>query len=41
MANGYNELLRTYGLTHEQFNQLVEKTPPGNEGRFLLPWYMG
>ncbi|MDZ7374466.1 MAG: FGGY family carbohydrate kinase [candidate division KSB1 bacterium] len=41
MANGYNELLRVYGLTHEEFTKLVEKTPPGNGGRLLVPWYMG
>jgi xylulokinase len=41
MANGYNELLRTYGLSHEEFGKLVEKTPPGNGGRLLVPWYMG
>ncbi len=41
MANGYNELLRTYGLSHDQFAELADRTPPGNGGRLLLPWYMG
>lgn len=41
LANGYNEILRLHGITHEAFNALVKKTKPGNGGRLLLPWYMG
>jgi xylulokinase len=41
LANGYNELLRLHDLTHEQFNEIAETTPPGNEGRLLIPWYAG
>ncbi|MBN1272493.1 MAG: hypothetical protein JXB26_09495 [Candidatus Aminicenantes bacterium] len=41
LANGYNNLLELYELSHEQFDVLVLKTPPGNEGRILIPWYTG
>ncbi len=41
MANGYNAALVHYGLTHEQFDRVLEATPPGNEGRVLVPWYEG
>ena len=41
LANGYNELLRLHGLTHASFNELVATTPPGNEGRLVIPWFAG
>lgn len=41
LANGYNEILRLHGLSHDTFNALVRNTPPGNRGRILLPWYVG
>lgn len=41
MANGYNAALAHYQLTHEQFDELLTATPPGNEGRMLVPWYEG
>ena len=41
LANGYNDLLRLFDLSHEEFNAVVERTRPGNEGRVLLPWYSG
>ncbi len=41
LANGYNEVLRMFELDHEQFNEIVGKTQPGNEGRILIPWYVG
>ena len=41
LANGYNEILKRYGLTHEQFNLFVSKTKPGNAGRLLIPWSSG
>ncbi|HOT96862.1 MAG TPA: FGGY family carbohydrate kinase [bacterium] len=41
LANGYNALIAEHGLTHAAFNDLMKKTPAGNEGRMLLPWYMG
>ncbi|MFZ0390893.1 MAG: FGGY family carbohydrate kinase [Calditrichia bacterium] len=41
MANGYDELLRAEGWNHERFNEVLQRTPPGNEGRLLFPWYSG
>jgi len=41
MANGYNQLLEMYKLTHQKFDQILKETPPGNKGRILFPWYMG
>jgi xylulokinase len=28
-----------FGLTWDTFSRLLDETPPGNEGRILLPWY--
>lgn len=41
MSNGYNAVLARYGLKHDEFDALVEKTGPGNDGRLLIPWYEG
>jgi len=41
LANGYNDIILQYSLTHEQFNEIIGKTKPGNEGRLLIPWYVG
>lgn len=41
MANGYNEILAQYDISHADFNDIVAKTPAGNDGRILIPWYMG
>jgi len=41
LANGYDEVLRRFDLTHEQFNEIIGRTPPGNEGCLLIPWYAG
>jgi xylulokinase len=41
LANGYNQILSQYGLTHEKFNRIVQKTKPGNAGKLLIPWYSG
>jgi xylulokinase len=41
MANGYDALREEYGLSHAEFDELVRQTPVGNEGRILLPWYVG
>jgi xylulokinase len=41
LANGYNQILRQFNLDHAQFNDLIKKTKPGNEGRVLIPWYEG
>jgi xylulokinase len=41
LANGYNELLRLFDMTHEQFNEVVARRPVGNGGQVLIPWYSG
>ncbi len=41
LANGYNTVLQQYRINHEQFIDLVNKVPVGNEGRVLIPWYVG
>jgi len=41
LANGYNEVLAQFGLSHAEFVDVVKKVPAGNKGRFLIPWYMG
>ena len=41
MANGYNAFLRDFATSHEGFNTLLADTPPGNDGRILVPWYEG
>lgn len=41
LANGYNALCREFALRHEDFEQLVGQTVPGNAGRLLIPWYHG
>lgn len=41
LANGYNDLLKQYNISHIDFNELVNKTVPGNSGKILIPWYEG
>ncbi len=41
LANGYNEILKQYNLSHSDFNEIIKLTEPGNEGRVLIPWYQG
>jgi sugar (pentulose or hexulose) kinase len=41
LANGYNEILRMFDLSHDEFNEIVRNTPPGNHGQLLIPWYAG
>lgn len=41
MANGYHAVLDRFGMTHVEFDEIVERTPPGNDGRLLVPWYAG
>ncbi len=41
LANGYNDLLKQYNISHEEFNTLINQSPPGNNGRILIPWYEG
>lgn len=41
LANGYNEILKQYNISHKDFNDIIKKTTPGNDGKILVPWYMG
>ena len=41
MSNGYNAVLERFGLSHGEFDALVQGAPPGNRGRVLVPWYEG
>ena len=41
LANGYNDILKKYHLSHESFHAMVHRTPPGNAGKLLIPWYEG
>ena len=41
LANGYNSLIAQHRLTHQAFNELIAATPAGNDGRMLIPWYVG
>mgnify|MGYP006297087287 CR=1 FL=1 len=41
LANGYNAILDQYGISHGEFNEIVQETPPGNKGKLLIPWYEG
>ncbi len=41
LANGYNAILEQFDLSHDAFVEVVRRVPVGNDGRLLLPWYMG
>jgi xylulokinase len=41
LANGYNEILRLHNISHAEFNTLIKKTMAGNDGKILIPWYIG
>ena len=41
LANGYEATLNHYNITHNDFEEIIMKTKPGNKGRLLLPWYIG
>ena len=41
LANGYNAILEQYNMDHADFIKIVSDVPVGNNGRVLLPWYMG
>jgi xylulokinase len=41
LANGYNQFLKNFGLTHEDFERLAGETEVGAGGRLLLPWFTG
>ena len=41
LANGYEAILKQFNLNHQQFEEVIKKTEPGNKGRMLCPWYEG
>ncbi|HWO88666.1 MAG TPA: FGGY family carbohydrate kinase, partial [Gemmatimonadales bacterium] len=41
MAGNYDRLLERFGLSHGDFEALIAATRPGNEGRVLVPWFVG
>ena len=41
LANGYEAILKKFNLDHDLFNEIINKTDPGNNGRILIPWYEG
>jgi xylulokinase len=41
MSNGYVAILEDYGLSHGEFDAIIQETEPGNGGRILVPWYVG
>ena len=41
LAVGYNHHLRIHRLTHQQFDAMALRRPTGNEGRMLVPWFVG
>lgn len=41
LANGYNQILEQYGMSHQEFNKIIQKTEAGNGGRILIPWFEG
>ncbi len=41
LANGYDEVLKGFKISHEQFSEIINRTPAGNKGRVLIPWFVG
>lgn len=41
MANGYNQILEQYDISHAEFTDILTQTPLGNDGKLLFPWYEG
>jgi xylulokinase len=41
LANGYDTLLTQYKMSHVEFNEMIKKSKAGNDGRLLVPWYIG
>ncbi len=41
LANGYNEILKLYDLSHQEFTEVIRQSPVGNNGRIIVPWYEG
>ncbi len=41
LANGYNEIVRLYEISHQEFTEIIRQSPVGNNGRIIVPWYEG
>lgn len=41
LANGYDDIIKQYNLTHDEFSEVIALTQSGNGGRLLIPWYVG
>jgi xylulokinase len=41
MAGAYDVVRGRFALTHAAFDALVQRTLPGNDGRVLVPWFVG
>jgi len=41
LANGYDALRQEFGLSHEEFDHLHFRSPPGCGGKVIVPWYEG
>ena len=41
LANGYESLLKQYDISYEDFEEIIGKTPVGNNGKILIPWFEG
>jgi len=41
LANGYDAVLTMFGISHEEFSEVIGMTGAGNAGRLLIPWFTG
>lgn len=41
LANGYNEFIKIHGMSHAEFDKMLDLTPAANNGKILIPWYVG
>ena len=41
MSGGYNTFLKEHSLSHLDFEDLISKTEPCNNGNIIVPWYEG
>jgi xylulokinase len=41
LANGFETILKQYNMSYEEFEEIIIKTPSGNHGKLLIPWFEG
>ncbi len=41
LANGYDAVLNMFGISHDEFSEIIKETKAGNGGRILMPWFTG